>query len=102
MRIQAILAVFCLLAPINASAHHQFANENLVEILPSGFILGSQSSSGALKRTEFVPQAETVNGWSELITTDVFFGNCSGPSGIGVRPGTVSERLRWPGGQICG
>lgn len=74
MRIQAILAVFCLLAPINASAHHQFANENLVEILPSGFILGSQSSSGALKRTEFVPQAETVNGWSELITTDVFFG----------------------------
>jgi len=29
-------------------------------------------------------------------------GNCSGPSGIGVRPGTVSGRLRWPGGQICG
>ena len=28
--------------------------------------------------------------------------NCSGPSGIGVRPGTVSGRLRWPGGQICG
>ncbi len=29
-------------------------------------------------------------------------GNCSGPSCVGVRPGTVSGRLRWPGGQICG
>jgi len=28
--------------------------------------------------------------------------NCSGPSCVGVRPGTVSGRLRWPGGQICG
>jgi len=33
---------------------------------------------------------------------DLCGGNCSGPSGIGVRPGTVSGRLRWPGGQICG
>jgi len=34
--------------------------------------------------------------------TNTLEGNCSGPSGIGVRPGTVSGRLRWPGGQICG
>jgi len=74
MRAQAILAVFCLLAPIDASAQHRLANENLLETLPSGFKLGSQSSRGALKSTEFVPQAETVTGWSELITTEVFFG----------------------------
>jgi len=37
-----------------------------------------------------------------LFNTASILGNCSGPSGIGVRPGTVSGRLRWPGGQICG
>ncbi len=53
-------------------------------------------------RTLAIPQASELKGRLLFPSRQGPKGNCSGPSCVGVRPGTVSGRLRWPGGQICG
>ncbi len=61
----------------------QLTKQNEIAISKSGLLTGS-----------------TFDALTEVAFE--MFGNCSGPSCVGVRPGTVSGRLRWPGGQICG
>lgn len=72
MHIKVGLAIILSLVASAAFGQGRAAGETLIEHVPPDFKLGTRSSSGASQMTEFVPQGETVNGWSELITTQIF------------------------------
>lgn len=46
--------------------------ENLIIAQPSGFIIGFQSNHDNRTMTEFVPTAETVDDWSQMLTVQVY------------------------------
>ena len=70
----------------------QLTDENLVFSLPQGYKLGHQSLNNNIQLQEFVPQSETVENWTELVTAQIFRGR------KGIDPGTflrgTGERFR--------
>jgi len=52
----------------------ELRDENLLQLLPKGYKVDFQSKQGNMLITEMVPQAETVNNWTEMVTTQVFLG----------------------------
>ena len=47
----------------------ELRDENLLQLLPKGYKVDFQSKQGNMLTTEMVPQAETVNNWTEMVTT---------------------------------
>jgi hypothetical protein len=76
----------------------QLVNENLLTKLPDGYKVGYQSRKDNALISEMVPQAETVENWTEMVTVQIFFGSKLGPHEFKAR----MEKL-WagscPGGQ---
>ncbi|WP_333803908.1 hypothetical protein [Sulfurospirillum sp.] len=62
----------CILFPLYSWA--EFKDENLLQTLPNGYKIDFQTRKGNMKIIEMVPQNESVNNWSEMVTTQVFFG----------------------------
>ncbi|ACB96026.1 hypothetical protein [Beijerinckia indica] len=52
----------------------QIENENLLQPLPRGYKIGFQQTQGKLTIQEAVPQNETVENWTEMVTTQIFLG----------------------------
>lgn len=52
----------------------QLSNENLLQSMPAGYKIDFQAKKGNMVMTEMVPQAETVNNWTEMLTTQIFSG----------------------------
>jgi hypothetical protein len=76
--------IVCLLAITPAFA---FEGENLLAAMPQGYKVGFQQKSGAKQITEMVPSGETVEGWTEMVTVQVF-------SGLkGVTPDQFRDRM---------
>lgn len=67
-----ILAAFA--TPALAWASSPIEAENLLQGLPNGFKIAAQSSQGTLDTTEMIPQQETLDDWSTMITTQVYHG----------------------------
>lgn len=65
-----IAVALCLGAP----AHAQLKDENLLVGMPQGFKVGFQESRKGLNMQEFVPAAETVQNWTEMVTVQLFLG----------------------------
>ncbi len=85
------------------SAQPSVQDENLLFAPPRSFKVGYQSSRDNLSMTEFVPQNESVEDWSEMLTVQVFrHAAVEAPTflqGLGSRymkdcPGTVVEKGR--------
>ena len=55
-----------------APSQAQFVGENLLVTVPAGFKLGYEGSRPGLNLQEWVPENETVENWSEMVTTQVF------------------------------
>ncbi len=55
-------------------AHAQLKNENLLVGMPQGFKLGFKESKNGMNMQEFVPEAETVQNWTEMVSVQVFLG----------------------------
>ena len=49
-------------------------DENLLMPLPTGFKLGDHGRQGQLEISEYVPRAETVDDWSQMVTEQIFHG----------------------------
>jgi hypothetical protein len=49
-------------------------NENLLTPLPDGFKVGFHDANERQSIVEYVPQAETVDDWSRLVTVQIFYG----------------------------
>jgi hypothetical protein len=66
-----VLLGLCLcLWPISGQA--QFRGENLLVSPPPGFKVGFQDSRGGVIIQEWVPEGETVQNWSEMVTVQLF------------------------------
>jgi hypothetical protein len=74
-----VLIIACWNYPSRAWA--QPKDENLLVTMPSGFKVGSQASRNGMNMQEWVPQAETVDDWTEMVTVQIFLGrqNLDGP-----------------------
>ena len=55
-------------------AQAELKDENLLQDIPPGYKVGFQAKRGAIFITELIPEQETVENWSEMITTQVFLG----------------------------
>jgi hypothetical protein len=66
------LIVFVLVTPFARS--QQMENENLLQTIPSGYKIGFQTKQGNMLMSEFVPERESVDNWTEMVTTQVFLG----------------------------
>jgi hypothetical protein len=64
-------AVF-LLSVASAGADGELIGENLVTKIPSGYELGFQQETDQAKMMEFIPEGESVEDWSEMITIQLF------------------------------
>jgi hypothetical protein len=58
----------------SGSSWAQLSNETLLESMPAGFKVGYQVSHNGINMQEWVPEGETVENWSEMITTQVLLG----------------------------
>ena len=52
----------------------QLSDENLLQGLPQGYKIAFQTQKGNMVMTEMVPEAETVDNWTEMVTTQIFLG----------------------------
>lgn len=69
----AMLAVAALLA-FGAPGAQALENENLLVALPKGYKIGFQNKTDRGLISEMVPEGETVEGWTEMVTVQIFFG----------------------------
>lgn len=70
------LAAALAVAPAAAFAYE---GENLLLSMPDGYKVDFQKRQGNMQITEMVPKAETVSGWTEMLTVQVFHGLKSTP-----------------------
>ena len=73
---RALLASFAgLLLAGGASA--QLKDENLLQGMPAGYKIGFQERQGPIIITEMVPESESAEEWTEMVTSQLFIGqNC--------------------------
>lgn len=67
-----LIAIPLVLSPCAASA--QLVDENLLVAPPAGYVPAFQNRSGNAAIMEFVPQGETVDNWTEMVTVEILFG----------------------------
>lgn len=67
------LAVVGLALAVLAPSAQALENETLLVTMPKGYKVGFQKRAGNQVISEFVPQAETVEGWTEMVTVQIFF-----------------------------
>lgn len=72
MRSRTIFICFALVAASPAAA--QLVNENLLVALPDGYKVGFSGKKNNTIMNEMVPVAESVDGWTEMVTVQVFLG----------------------------
>jgi hypothetical protein len=63
-----------ILIVLLAAPAFAFEGENLLAALPDGYKVGFQQKKGNAQITEMVPANETVEGWTEMVTVQVFGG----------------------------
>lgn len=99
-----VLAFILLALPRAADA--DLVNENLLVQMPPGYKVGYRVERGAMVMNEMVPDGQTVNNWTEMVTVQIFHGlktppdkfrdtiqqrwiaACPGGSGAAVKSGT--------------
>jgi hypothetical protein len=54
--------------------------KNLLTNLPDGYKVGYQNRNDKELISEMVPQNETVENWTEMVTVQIFFGQKTGPA----------------------
>lgn len=72
MKLSLLLFSIFIASPILCSA--KVADENLIQNFPIGYKVGFQAKQGNMLITEMVPKSETVNNWTEMVTTQIFLG----------------------------
>ena len=67
-------AMAALLLSLAPQAHADLKDENLLMPMPTGFSERYTAQDGAMHMSEFVPDGESVDDWSQMITRQVFQG----------------------------
>jgi hypothetical protein len=72
MKPRFLLALCLMLAAAPAVA--QLVNENLLVTKPAGYKIGFSAKKNNMIISEMVPEAETVENWTEMVTVQIFLG----------------------------
>lgn len=72
------LVCFLLAGPAAASG---LQDENLLQPLLVGYVVGHQDKQSGLETIEYVPQGETVQNWTQMLTTQILRGRQDIPAG---------------------
>ncbi len=88
-RFSAIVLLLALSSPALA-----YVGENLLVSLPDGWKIDFQKKQGNTQITEMVPKAESVNGWTEMVTVQVFHG-------LQAKPEQFRDRIAGLWGKSC-
>ncbi|CAN5855692.1 hypothetical protein BH11PSE3_BH11PSE3_32560 [soil metagenome] len=67
-----VLALAALLSLVAAPSYAQLQGENLLLAPPAGFKVGFKESRNGMNMMEWVPAAETVQNWTEMVTVQIF------------------------------
>ncbi len=59
---------------VDSSAQAQLQNENLMVTMPEGYKLGFQDRKDNRLINEMVPEGQTVDNWTDMLTVQIFFG----------------------------
>lgn len=62
-----------LLAFFSSPAFAQLQDENILMGLPDGYVVGHQDKGANGMIVEMVPQGETVENWTQMVTMQIFF-----------------------------
>ncbi|GLQ93036.1 hypothetical protein [Dyella acidisoli] len=65
----AMLATF-----VAGAADSQLEGENILQVLPKDFEVANQQSPNHITLTEMIPKGETVDHWTQMVTTQIFHG----------------------------
>ena len=68
----AVLFLAVALSLVAAPSYAQLKDENLLVTMPEGFKVGHSASRDGMNMQEWVPSAETVQNWTEMVTIQVF------------------------------
>jgi hypothetical protein len=68
------IAAFAAILALAPPAFGQLRDENLLTALPDGFKVGMQTRQGDMIMMEFIPERETVEDWSTMVTVQIFKG----------------------------
>lgn len=68
----AVLFIAAALAIVATPARAQLQDENLLVVMPEGFKVGYSASRNGVDMQEWVPSAETVQDWTEMVTVQLF------------------------------
>ena len=72
MKLSSLL--FLALIALPSVSFAELKDENLLYELPSGYKVDFQSKQGNVITMEMVPQSETVNDWTEMLTVQILLG----------------------------
>lgn len=72
MKVASLLLFLILILPSMCFA--ELTNENLLQTMPNGYKVDFQTQQGSMVMTEMVPQSESVQNWTEMVTTQIFLG----------------------------
>ncbi|MGI8840697.1 MAG: hypothetical protein ACR2F8_07965 [Caulobacteraceae bacterium] len=67
-----LAAVTALASPPVIANAGSLKDENLVALMPKGFVVGKTENQGSILITEFVPTGETVHDWTQMVTVQIF------------------------------
>ncbi len=93
-----------LMAGHPALAQTTFSGENLLLRLPAGFVEGYQASQGGTTLSEYVPEGETADNWTQMLTIHIFrdADNADPVGYLGQLGSALSDACAGSGGQLLG
>lgn len=71
--------VAIILLTLPRAANADLVNENLLVQIPPGYKVGYRIERGNMVMNEMVPDGQTVNNWTEMVTVQIFHGLKSAP-----------------------
>ena len=74
MKTWAAVALCAALCVMSGSAYAQLKDENLLTPMPAGFKVATNAVQNRVVFQEWIPANETVNDWSEMVTTQILLG----------------------------
>lgn len=69
-----LITLLFLLFALPSIGFAELKDENLLQGIPKGYKIDFQTQKGNMRMTEMVPQTETVDNWTEMVTTQIFLG----------------------------
>lgn len=74
MRLQRALLTSLISLLLASGASAQLKDENLLQGMPAGYKIGFQERQGPIIITEMVPESESAEEWTEMVSNQLFIG----------------------------